>query len=105
MKTFFSLVVVCLFCGAPAFGQYIGSSPVNAQPQMLVIADHPQHASETGMAQGHDLMEHSGSTSARGERPVWEFMINKPVTPLGDTARALRKEHETAKKATKIWTN
>jgi hypothetical protein len=104
MRTFFFLAVMCLFYVA-AFGQTIGSSPVNIQPQMLVIADHPEHASETGMAQSHDLREHSGSTSAQGERPLWEFMKSKPVTPLGDLARDIRKEHATAKKATRIWTN
>jgi hypothetical protein len=106
MKVLFSLVTLCVFCGTAAFAQSLGSSAANGQAQMLTMAENPQHAAQTEMAQPHDLLERSGNTWARGERPLWEVMPEKtPGPPLGDVARALRKEHATAKKATQIWTN
>jgi hypothetical protein len=57
------------------------------------------------MAQGHNLLESSGFNYARGEKPLWEVAPQTTPTPLGDTARALRKEHAAAQQATKVWTN
>lgn len=103
LKTLFSLVVLCIFCGATAFGQ---SSAANGQAHMLSMPENSQHASQIPMAQPADLLEHSGTTWAHGERPLWEVMPEKtPDPPLGDVARALRKQHTATKKATKIWTN
>ena len=106
MKIFFSLVALGVFCGTAGFAQSLGSSAANGQAQMLTMAGNPQHAAQTEMAQPHNLLEHSGNTWAHGELPLWEVMPEKkPDPPLGDVARALRKEHATAKKATKIWKN
>jgi len=104
MKTLLSVFVVCLLGCVGAMGQ-VGMSAMNAQPQMLVLPDYAQHASQTGMAQSHDLLERSGSWSAHGERPLWEFMPEPQVTPLGDSARLIRKEHALAKKAVVVWKN
>ena len=60
------------------------------------------------MGQGVNLMERSGSSSDHGEMPLWEAMQKvpaAPVTPLGDAARELRKEHAAAKKAAIVWKN
>lgn len=38
-------------------------------------------------------------TYAQGERPLWEFGPVTQPTPLGDVARAYRKEKVTARKA------
>jgi len=103
MKTLLSVFVVCVL-GSVAVGQ-VARSAVNAQTQMLVLPDYSQHASQTGMAPSHDLMERSASWSAHGERPLWEFMPEPQVTPLGDSARVIRKEHAAAKRAVVVWKN
>lgn len=104
MKTLLSVLVVCVIGCVGAMGQ-VAMSAMNGQPQMLEFPDYAQHASQTGMAQTHDLMERSGTSSAHGDRPLWEFMPEPHVTPLGDSARVVRKEHAKAKKAVVVWSN
>jgi len=105
MKTLFFLVMLCVFCGA-AFGQSIATSAANSQAQMLTMAENPLHATQTALAQPQDLRERSSVTWAPGELPLWEVAPEKaPEKSLGDVARALRQEHDAAKKATKVWTN
>jgi hypothetical protein len=90
-----------------AAGQSSGAT-LSAQPQIFHVADHPEHASPQAMGQGINLMERSGSVSDRGEMPLWEAMQGMPaaqVTPLGDAARELRKEHTATKKAILVWSN
>jgi len=102
----FVSVVVCAFCAVNAAGQ--SGATLSAQPQVLHVPDHPEHASRQAMEQGINLMERSGSVSDQGEMPLWEAMQAMPaapVTPLGDAARALRKEHDGTKKAVVIWSN
>lgn len=105
MKTCALLFVVMIGGAVAASAQSIGTSASTSQPQMLILSDNPQHASQVGMAPEHDLLEHGGSYSAHGERPLWEVMPAPVVTPLGDIARELRKEHESTKKAVLIWVN
>jgi hypothetical protein len=104
MKTLLSVFVMCVLGCVGAMGQ-VGMSAANGPAQMLVLPDYPLHASQTGMAQANDLLEHSGSTSAHGERPLWEFMPEPQVTPLGDSARVIRSEHAKARKAVVVWKN
>lgn len=95
MKT--ALLFLTVFCAAAAFGQAAASS----QPVVVQFADHPQHASVTPMACEHPLVGGASDTYtfAQGERPLWEFgPVSEPV-PLGDVARAFRKEKMAAKKA------
>lgn len=101
MKTVSFLIVSGVLCGS-ALAQSGGTAPSSSP---LRISDHPEHASQTTMGQSQDLLEHSGMVSAHGELPLWELMPPKTETPLGDVARALRKEHAADKKATKIWTD
>ena len=96
MKT--TLTILFLFCAAAAFGQ-VGS--ICAQSQPIQIADHPLHAEYHDMGVEHPLVGGvaGGVTYAQGERPLWEFgSVSTPV-PLGDVARAFRKERLAARKA------
>ena len=101
MKTL--VIASVLLCSAAAFGQLAASSlPSQAAP--LQMADHPQHASYANMASETLLVGGTADTYtyARGERPLWEFgPVSQPV-PLGDVARAYRKEKVTVKKADRV---
>jgi hypothetical protein len=92
MKTTFVVVPMFLLCSAAAFGQ------ISAQVNPLRMGENTQHADYRPLANEQSLL--GGSvTYAQGERPLWEFgPVSEPV-PLGDVARAYRKEKETAKKA------
>jgi len=101
MKT--TLFVLFIFCSAAAFGQF---APVlSNQPQVIVVTDHPQHASPHEMASEQPLVGGSINTYtyAQGEQPLWEFGPATEPAPLGDIARAYRKEKLTAKKAVFVF--
>jgi hypothetical protein len=94
--TFFALFV--LFASS-AFAQVGGS--ISSQAQMLNMPEHIEHATIHDMATEQSLVGGSPNsyTYAQGERPLWEFgPVSQPV-PLGDVARAYRKEKMTAPKA------
>jgi hypothetical protein len=95
MKT--AVIAFCLLCASAAFGQV--GNVLTSNPQPTVIADHPLHASEHAMADESNLRGSSAYTYARGEQPVWQFGTLKPETPLGDVARAYRKDHAAERKA------
>ena len=89
-----------------AFGQSaIGGAGLNAQPVISEFASHEGRAQQQGMGQAQNIMEESLNVSARGVRPLWEVHIPSTSVPLGDSARLLRKEHMTAKKAEIVWNN
>jgi hypothetical protein len=70
-----------------------------------VLPENPAHASQHEMAEQQNILEHSGYTYAQGEKPLWEFgPVSQPVA-LGDSARALRKQHEGTKKSDIVWQN
>jgi hypothetical protein len=96
MKTIFLAMIV--LGATAAFGQ---AGSLSNQSVPLVMSDHPQHASFTAMASEHPLVggAQDNYTYAQGERPLWEFGPVSEPTPLGDVARAYRKEKLTAKKA------
>jgi hypothetical protein len=104
MKTYSLLLVVCV-CGLVNAQSVVGAAALNPQPQVISMPDFAQHASQTGLGHEESLFEIAGSASAIGERPLWEVMPAAVEAPLGDTARELRKEHASAKKAVRIWTN
>ena len=98
------VVALFILCSAAAFGQNNGVLLTN-QVVEFVIPDHPQHASLHQMASESPLVGGSSDTYtyAQGERPLWEFgPVSAPPTPLGDIARAFRKEKLAAKKAEKV---
>ena len=96
MKTTFFLLFI--LCSAAAFGQY-GS--VSSQPIVLQLPEHTQHATLHEMAPEQSLVGGSPATYtyAQGEQPLWEFGPVSQQVPLGDVARAYRKQKLTAKKA------
>jgi hypothetical protein len=96
MKTLI-IIAFCFLCATAAFGQ-LGSALSN-NPQPLILTDHPQRAAEHPMAQYDNLRGSTAYSIEHGERPLWEFPSEKHETPLGDVARAYRKEHAFDKKA------
>ena len=99
MKT--TLLALIILCAVTALGQ---TAPVIPnQPAIVRVPDHPMQAETHAMATEHALVGGGPDTYtyAHGERPLWEFgPVSEPV-PLGDVARAYRKEKLTARKATK----
>ena len=96
MKT--ALFVLCLLCATAALGQSAGGV-LSADPQVFRPPDHALRAFQQAMAPEQNIRENSAYTYAQGERPLWEVMPLKHEVPLGDVARALRKEHLADKKA------
>jgi hypothetical protein len=97
MKT--TMVVLFVFCAAGAFGQVAGA--LSSQPQPVIFSDHPLHAEPHAMATQTPIAGGAaeGYSYEHGEQPLWEFgAISQPI-PLGDVARAYRKEKLTGKKA------
>lgn len=109
MKSFSILVLgTFIFCAASAFGQVNMGSMNSAPVEGFQMPDHSQVAARLGMGVERDLLEGSVSISAKGEMPLWEAMEMMPaayVTPLGDSAREIRKEHALAAKAVIVWNN
>jgi hypothetical protein len=102
MKTAVFVFCLCLFCASAGFGQ---AGVLGGEAQQLQMADHGRHAEQHDMAHPQNILEHSEFAYEKGERPLWEFgPITQPV-PLGDVARAYRKEHALAKKADILWEN
>ena len=99
------LFLLCLICTTAAFGQAAAASAgLSAQPVIYEFLSHNEHAARQPMGQEQNLLETSAYLYAKGERPLWEFPA-APEPPLGDVARVLRKEHETARKAHYFWNN
>jgi len=97
MKTI--MFAMLLLCAAAAFAQASPGGAVHVQP--LQFDNSPQHAERKPMAAEQSLIGSGSETYsyAQGERPLWEFgPVSQPV-PLGDVARAYRKQKETAPKA------
>ncbi len=104
MKTI--LFALCILGATAAFGQSTGSAALlNSEPVVIEFASHAGHAVQQPMGAEQNLLGQSSFTHARGERPLWEVEKLAPVTPLGDSARILKQQHETAKKADIVWTN
>lgn len=98
--TFFVLI---LLCTAAAFGQ-TGAGVLSSQPVVMWPSSHPQHAEVHGMATESPIVGGGAITTAHGEVPLWEFGSPYPEpTPLGDVARAYRKEKLSARKAEKVF--
>jgi hypothetical protein len=98
------LVLSCIFFASLTWGQ-ASLSVMNGQPQPLHQASNPKHASQVPMSREESLLSSGAYTSGKGERPLWEVAPPSHTTPLGDVARALKKEHEAARKATFIREN
>jgi hypothetical protein len=102
MKITLLAFALFILCTASAFGQ---AAVLSSQPVVIRLPDHPQHAERMALASEHSLVGGGESTYsyATGERPLWEFGSPLPApTPLGDVARAFRKEKMSARKADKV---
>jgi hypothetical protein len=93
------LVLMMVSAGSACFGQAAGA--ISSQPQVIQVPSHPMHAEQHAMGSEQSLVGGGLSTYsyAQGERPLWEFGPVSEPAPLGDVARAVRKEKLTAKKA------
>jgi len=91
-------MVKTLLCAAfvlaatAAFGQTASVIPSQVSP--IYVPDHPQHASQHGMAKEESVLENNCNVSAHGERPLWEFASPRVEKPLGDIARELRRQRD-----------
>ena len=97
---FVLFILSTALCTTAAFGQT--GAVLSNQPQIVESASHPLHADHTALACEHPLVGGGPETytSAHGERPLWEFGSPSPEPPpLGDVARAYRREKVAAKKA------
>jgi|SRR5450432_3984034 hypothetical protein len=100
------VLVLCFFCAATAFGQASGVvSAMSSQPQVIEFTSHTEFATQHAMGNEQNLLETEGYTWAQGERPLWEVAPASHPTPLGDSARMLKKEHTATKKADIVWSN
>ena len=100
-----TIFLLLILCTAAVFGQTSAGS-VSSQPQMVTVPDHPLHAELHALGTERPLVGGGSDTYtyAQGERPLWEFgPVSQPPTPLGDVARAYRKEKVAAKKAEIIF--
>lgn len=94
------LFTLCLLGGTVAFGQTVlGTAGMSFQPAPLQFQSNPQRAAHKPMGKVEDLLDPSENVRARGILPLWELAPVKQEVPLGDTARLLRKEHASQKKA------
>jgi hypothetical protein len=105
MKT--TVFALCFLCAtAAAFGQSVaGGSALSSEPVIVEFVSHPGHAFQQTMGSEQNLLGQSANVQAHGVRPLWEVATPSYVVPLGDSARLLKKEHATAKKADIVWTN
>ncbi len=97
-------LALLVFSTALAFGQSIGSA-ISSEPVVYSFPSHPQRAEIKPMADEKSLLLPSGSTQARGTRPLWELAPPKQEVSLGDVARALKQERATVKKSSAVWVN
>lgn len=104
MKT--TLFVLLFLSATVAFGQSsAGAGALSAEPVVIEFTSHAGHASYQDVGQEQNLFRQSSNVQAHGVRPLWEFAVPSQATPLGDSARMLRKEHADAKKAQIVWNN
>jgi hypothetical protein len=101
MKT--GLLILSLLCATSALAQS-SSGSANLSNE-LQFSTHNERATQLPMAQEQNLLANSSYSFAQGERPLWEVQPLSHSVPLGDVARRMKKEHETAKKADIIWNN
>jgi len=102
--TTLALCFLCFLCATTAFGQ-ISAPVLSNNPQPLQMTDHVQHASEHAMAQESTLLSVTPYGYAKGEVPLAELGSLEYQTPLGDVARANRKQHTSVPKAAKVSEN
>ena len=99
-----AILGIVVLCAVGAVAQATsGVAVMSSQPVVYEFSSHPQLSAPGTMAAQQSLLR-DGYSYARGEKPLWEVKVPEP-TPLGDVARAVRKQHESAKKSDVVWTN
>jgi hypothetical protein len=103
MKT--TLLAFCVLCATAALGQT--ASVLTNTPSPMVMMDHTQRAEEHSMRPLDNLRGDSAYSYAQGEQPLTDFGTGKQEIPLGDVARAYRRQKALAsdKKAAVVSTN
>lgn len=97
MKT--TLLILTILFTAAVMAQ-TPAPVISSQPMIVRVPDHPQTAEIGSMGREHSLLGGGSYSYAQGERPLWEFgPVSAPPKPLGDVARELRREKQSAKKA------
>ena len=91
------IIAFCFLCATAAFSQT--AAVLSNNPQPVILTDHPMRATMHSMATEANLRGSGTYSYEHGERPLWEFPSDKHETPLGDVARAYRKEHAFEKRA------
>ena len=89
--------VLCMFTASGAHAQT--AMVLSNTPQPVAMQDHVQHATQHLMTPESSLLSNWTYSYAKGEVPLAELGSLPPQVPLGDVARAYRKEHMTAAKA------
>jgi hypothetical protein len=94
-----ALLALLVLTSAAAFGQQ--TATISAQPSPAIFVDHPLHAEPHAMGTESPIAGTNAEayTWAHGEQPLWQFGPVSTPTPLGDVARAYRKEKLATKKA------
>lgn len=96
-----ALFFLCALCVTSASAQT--ATVLSNNPQPMTMPDHVLHASEHSMASESSLLSAATYGYAQGEVPLSD--LSSPIyqtTPLGDIARAYRKEHAAVPKAEKV---
>jgi len=93
------LAIFIILCAAASFGQ-VGVAVLSNQPQVIESPSHPLHAETHAMATETPIVGGGSYSYAQGERPLSDFGSPYPEpAPLGDVARAYRKEKSARKAA------
>lgn len=95
-----ALFFLCALCATRASAQT--AVVLTNNPQPMQMTDHVLHASQHAMGQESSLLSSTSYGYAQGEVPLSELASPIYETPLGDIARANRKEHATLPKAAKV---
>lgn len=98
-----TVLALCLLCASQAFGQY--ASVISNEVQKIEVPSHEAHAMQMPMGEERSLLVGTNNVQGHGSRPLWELAPVKVETPLGDSARMLKKQHANTRKADIVWEN
>jgi hypothetical protein len=99
-----AIFVFLLFCGTAAFSQSAPTIPSELVP--IHITGHPEHAARVDMAKPQVVLQDTSYYHEKGDRPLWDFpVVYRTEVSLGEIARRLRREQESAKKSDTVWVN
>jgi hypothetical protein len=100
--TIVAMFFLCVFCAATA-GAQTGVAVLTNNAAPLQMTDHPQHASQHDMGRESTLLSTSQYGYVQGEVPLSELASPIYQTPLGDLARAIKKDRAATPKAVIVF--